>query len=133
MNQSTAMMVANEYEVLFHANAPYAFVDNPSSFIGREREMEQLDAWLVDEDVSVTAVIAPLGSGKSSLLWQWQQQLCSTSTTIIEEVIWWDATQPDADIIHFLHAALIFVGDDPHIYRDARHQLERLLDQFLYR
>ncbi len=133
MNQSTPMMIADEYEVLFHANAPYAFADKPSSFVGRKREMEQLDEWLVDEDVSITAVISPLGTGKSSLLWQWQRKICAAPTTDIEEVIWWDASQPDADILHFLHTALIFVGDDPHIYRDARHQLERLLDQFLYR
>ena len=60
MNQSTPMMIADEYEVLFHANAPYAFADKPSSFVGRKREMEQLDEWLVDEDVSITAVISPL-------------------------------------------------------------------------
>ena len=133
MNNSTPIMVDDEYEVLFHANAPYAFVDEPSTFVGRKREMKQLDAWLTNEDVPLTAVISPSGAGKSSLLWQWQEQICATPATTIEEVIWWDATQPNADILHFLHAALIFVGDDPHIYRDARHQLERLLEQFLYR
>lgn len=133
MNKATTMLVDNEYQVLFHANAPYAFVDRPSAFVGRQRELQQLDAWLLDEDMPLTAVISPLGTGKSSLLWQWQKQVRAASTTAVEEIIWWDATQPDADILQFLHTALIFVGDDPHIYRDARHQLERLLEQFLYR
>ena len=134
MNQTSPMMVADEYAILFHANAPYTFMDKRGRFVGRKEEMAQLDAWLMDEDVSVTAVISPSGNGKSNLLWQWQQQIRRNSNnSSIEEIIWWDATQPNADIIHFLHTALLFVGDDPHIYRDARHQLERLLDQFLYR
>jgi len=133
MNESTPMMVNDEYAVLFHANAPYAFVDKPSAFVGRKREMKKLNAWMANEDIPLTAVVSPTGTGKSSLLWQWQEKICAVPSEIIEEVIWWDATQPNADILHFLHAALIFVGDDPHIYRDARHQLERLLEQFLYR
>lgn len=133
MNKATTMTVDNEYQILFHANAPYAFVDKPSAFVGRQGELQQLDAWLMDEDMPLTAVISPIGTGKSSLLWQWQKQVRAASTTAVEEIIWWDASQPDADIHQFLHTALVFVGDDPHIYRDARHQLERLLEQFLYR
>lgn len=133
MDQAIPITVDDKYEVLFHANAPYAFVDRPSAFVGRQHELEQLDAWLVNEDVPLTAVISPAGTGKSSLLWQWQEQLCVAPATAVEEIIWWDATQPNADILHFLQAALVFVGDDPHIYRDARHQLERLLEQFRYR
>ncbi len=124
----------DEYGLLFHSNAPYPFVDAPTVFVGREQEMKRLDLWLEDENVPLTAVVSPSGTGKSSLLWQWQKHICIKSPApAVEEVIWWDATQPNAGILHFLHAALIFVGDDPHIYRDARHQLERLLEQFLYR
>lgn len=98
-----------------------------NKFIGRQKELAQLDDWLADESCPMFAVIALGGTGKSALTWHWLEKMKGVQGSPFKLIIWhgfYETGQVDT----FLADVLQFLGQKPLELGSKRVQLNRLLE-----
>ena len=98
-----------------------------NKFIGRKKEMAELDNWLTDDSCPMFAVIALGGTGKSALTWHWLEKVKGMAEPPFNFIIWhgfYETGQVDT----FLTDVLQFLGEKPNELGSKRVQLNRLLE-----
>ncbi|MEO0596615.1 MAG: DUF4062 domain-containing protein, partial [Chloroflexota bacterium] len=85
-----------------------------TTFIGRTRELNQLDAWAQSDDIMMI-VEAIGGMGKSAVTWQWVQ---TQTVKKFDGIIWWSFYESGATMGAFVRHALGYVtGTSPDDYK----------------
>lgn len=93
-----------------------------NEFVGRKRELEELDVWATSTD-TVYVVVAIGGMGKSALTWEWTQRTAS-----FEGRIWYSLYESTASMRIFLRHALAYIKrEDPPEGMDAYEMAQELL------
>jgi len=90
-------------------------------FIGRSRELAQLDKWAQSDD-PMMIVSAIGGQGKSALTWHWVKQFEDKST--YDGMLWWSFYERGANMSAFMRHAITYIErgdpDDPQ-YQNMLH------------
>jgi len=88
----------------FYADPPYTLT---SQFIGRSKELAQLDAWAQSGE-RIMLIEAIGGMGKSAVTWEWVQSRALT-THQYDGVMWWSFYESGATMSAFLRHALAYL------------------------
>jgi hypothetical protein len=92
-----------------------------SHFVGRKRELAQIDAWADSADTTLV-VEAIGGSGKSALTWEWVHTHLPTVLPERAGLVWWSFYESQATVGKFLAHTLAYLT---HRSVDACSQLPR--------
>ncbi|MCA9944499.1 MAG: hypothetical protein KC449_13515, partial [Anaerolineales bacterium] len=99
-----------------------------SQFVGRKKELQELDDWQADASRPMFVIVALGGTGKSALTWHWLETVKAQATPPFKLIIWhgfYETGQVDT----FLTDVLEFLGEKPQELGSKRVQLNRLLER----
>ncbi|MBK8900069.1 MAG: hypothetical protein IPM53_02690 [Anaerolineaceae bacterium] len=99
-----------------------------SQFVGRKKELQELDDWQADASRPMFVIVALGGTGKSALTWHWLETVKARPTPPFKLIIWhgfYETGQVDT----FLTDVLEFLGEKPLELGSKRVQLNRLLER----
>jgi hypothetical protein len=98
-------------------------------FVGRDRELAELNAWAVDTNPSMV-IEAIGGAGKSLLAWTWAERAANAAEFEFAGAFWYSLYERGADLTEFLRAALSYFGDRAGKRLDGRTSdlVDRLLE-----
>ncbi len=106
----------------------------PKHWTGRQAEMDQLDAWLKDDDgLSMCCLVAMGGMGKSSLAWAWLQRRAVPEQEAfgLSGIFQWSFYEGEISFQHFLEDLSVYLAvsaiSDPLTALTQRLFSERLL------
>lgn len=99
-----------------------------ANFVGRAKELQELDDWLADASRPMFVIVALGGTGKSALTWHWLETVKARAEQPFKLIIWhgfYETGQVDT----FLTDVLEFLGEKPLELGSKRVQLNRLLER----
>ena len=99
-----------------------------SQFVGRKKELNELDDWQADAGRPMFVIVALGGTGKSALTWHWLETIKAQAEQPFKLIIWhgfYETGQVDT----FLTDVLEFLGEKPNELGSKRVQLNRLLER----
>ncbi|MCB8928720.1 MAG: hypothetical protein H6652_24210 [Ardenticatenaceae bacterium] len=99
-----------------------------SQFVGRKKELQELDDWQADASRPMFVIVALGGTGKSALTWHWLETVKARAEQPFKLIIWhgfYETGQVDT----FLTDVLEFLGEKPTELGSKRVQLNRLLER----
>ncbi|WP_420632022.1 hypothetical protein [Candidatus Leptofilum sp.] len=99
-----------------------------SQFVGRKKELQELDDWQADASRPMFVIVALGGTGKSALTWHWLETVKARAEQPFKLIIWhgfYETGQVDT----FLTDVLQFLGEKPQELGSKRVQLNRLLER----
>lgn len=99
-----------------------------SQFVGRKKELQELNDWQADASRPLFVIVALGGTGKSALTWHWLETVKAREAQPFKLIIWhgfYETGQVDT----FLSDVLEFLGEKPQELGSKRVQLNRLLER----
>ncbi|HZZ78094.1 MAG TPA: DUF4062 domain-containing protein [Gemmataceae bacterium] len=95
----------------------------PDRFIGRNHELELLDAWAQSAD-PIMVVEGIGGLGKSAVTWEWLKTRADRAISGLKGRVWWSFYQRGASVREFVRYTVGYLtGQHPESLRETEHEV----------
>lgn len=87
---------------------PYVLLQT-HKLIGRERELNLLTDWALNQETRILSIIAIGGAGKSALAWRWFNEVAPQKIEHLAGRVWWSFYESNARFENFISRTLAYV------------------------